>query len=236
MPDTGPSLCTEISFLRATQLRSHGLLMLRSNIRAAGFVYEERSLSRAINRCMAMPVSEERLAQIRELSNDERVDRLDTSGFEDADWQRLDAELNKETIVFCRGNRNAEELHAFADTWNWDKGTWALEEILDNPACEAATALLIYWRSAPEYYRQYADRAALVADPLAAHAIAPFDFLAKLEARYVAGTFPVGSIAFDPADPADNRVGIYDDLRDKFVRELPRVMYAPVRPTSVDGS
>ena len=179
-----------------------------------------------------MPVSEQRLAEIRELSNDERVDRLDTSGFTAADWQRLDAELDEETTAFCRGNQDPEELHAFADTWNWDKGTWALQEILDNPACEAATALLIYWRSAPEFFQQYADRDALAADPLTSSSLDLFDFLTRLEARYVAGEFRVGSLAFDPAEPTENRVGNYNDLRDRFVRALPAVMYVPIGVSS----
>jgi hypothetical protein len=157
---------------------------------------------------------------------------LDTSRFNDLDWQLLDAELYKETIAFCRGNSDPEELHAFADTWNWDKGRWALQEILDNPACEAATALLIYWRSRPEYYLQYADRDAIVANPLASHALDGFDFMTKLEARYVAGDFPVGSVSFDPSnDDGMSLVGAYDDLRHKFVRTLPAVMYSPVKPT-----
>jgi hypothetical protein len=75
-----------------------------------------------------MPVSEERVAQIRELSNDERIDRLDTSRFDGAAWQRLDVEMDEETVAFCRGNSDPEELHAFADTYNWDKGTWAHPE------------------------------------------------------------------------------------------------------------
>ena len=172
-----------------------------------------------------MPVSERRLAQIRELSNAEWVDRLDTSGFDDADWERFDAEMKTQTRAFCRDNPDPEELHAFADTWNWDDGTWALEEILGNPACEAATALLIYWRAAPEWYLQYSDR-----DAAASWEREDFDFLIRLEARYLAAEFRVGSLSFDPADPLDNRVGVYDDLREKFVRALPRVMYAPVRP------
>ena len=179
-----------------------------------------------------MPVSEDRLAQIRELSNDERVDRLDTGSFTDADWERLDAELERETLAFCRETTDPEELHAFADTWNWDKGTGALAEILNNPACEAATALMIYWRAAPEYYLQYADRAALGDDSRNAGNLEDFDFLTALEARYLAGQFPVGRIAYDPADPADNRVGVYDDLRDRFVRALPPAMYVPVNPAA----
>lgn len=89
---------------------------------------------------------------------------------------------------------------------------------------------MIYWRSAPESYLQHADRNAILADSSAVSGLETFDFLTKLESRYVAGAFRAGSIAFDPADSDDNRVGNYDDLRDKFVRELPAVMYVAVEP------
>ena len=176
-----------------------------------------------------MPLSEQRLAQIRELSNDEWVDP--DAGLDDAEFERLGDEWEQKTLSFCRENRNAEELHAFASTWNWDKGTWALQEILDNPACEAATALLIYWRSGPEFLRQYADRDAIAADPHAlANLLDDFDFQKKIEDRYVAREFPVGSLSYDPSGPPDQLVGIYDGHREKFVRELPDIMYAPVKP------
>lgn len=179
-----------------------------------------------------MPVSEQRLAEIRELSNDERIDRTDVSQFTDADWERFNAELDAETLAFCRNNNDPEELHAFASTWNWDGGVWALNEILDNPSCEGATALSMYWHARPEWYLQFADREA-VAD--AAGDLEVFDFLSKIETRYVAGEFAVGSLAFDPASPFDGEsgfslVGVYDDFREKFVRALPRVMYKPVVP------
>lgn len=181
-----------------------------------------------------MPVSEERLARIRELSNDERVDRTDTSAFTDADWERFNAELDAETLAFCRDNRDPEELHAFASTCNWDAGHEALQEILDNPACEAATALYIYWHGRPEWYLQYAGREALTDNP---HELEAFDFLARIEARYLAGEFQLGAIAFDPTQPYGDEVGpeyslvgVYDDMRAKFVRALPEVMYRPVRP------
>lgn len=174
-----------------------------------------------------MPVSEERLAQIRELSNDERVDRMDTGDFTDADWARFEEEMDEETRAFCRETSDPEELHAFADTWNWDKGVWALQDIIDNPACEAATALMLYWRAAPEFYLQFADRAALAAD---SSGVETFDFLTEIETRYLSGAFRAGAIAFDPADPMDNRVGVYDDLRDSFVRALPEKMYLAIAP------
>lgn len=179
-----------------------------------------------------MPVSEERLAYIRELSNDERVDRTDTTDFADADWDRFNAELDAETLAFCRDNQDPEELHAFASTWNWDSGHAVLEEILGNPACEAATALLIYWYAAPEHYLQFADSAALAAvgdDPDDV-----MGFLARLEARYVRSDFPVGSLGFDPAHPEGegsvySLVGVCDDQRARWVRTIPEVMYRPVK-------
>jgi hypothetical protein len=180
----------------------------------------------------AVPVSAERLTYILELSNGERVHSIDTSAFGDSDWQRLGAEVKAEAIEFCRSTINAEELHAFVATWNWDQGEWGPRAILDNPACEAATALLIYWSCAPEFYLQFASRA-----DVPDHAEDVFDLLTEVEARYVAGEFRTGLIAFDPANPADtpaglSMVGEYDDLRDNFVRALPPLMYAPVRPAS----
>jgi hypothetical protein len=174
-------------------------------------------------------VSEERLAYIRELSNDERVDRTDTSAFSDDDWDRFNADLDAETLTFCRENKDPEELHAFADTWNWDAGPGALQDLLENPACEAATALLIYWKAAPEFYRQFSDRDAVAAAKVDVEA---FDFATGIEIRYVAGDFPIGRLSFDPNRPDDcggyKYVGAYDDLKSQFVRELPAVMYAPV--------
>lgn len=181
-----------------------------------------------------MPVSEERLAQIRELSNDERVDRIDFSTFTDADLERFHAELEAETLAFCRDNKNPEELHAFADTWNWDGGFDALKVLLQNPSCEAATALLIYWKAAPEFFRQFRDREAVA---MAQADVQSFDFLIGIENRYAAGEFPVGVVSFDPNKPEDcggyKYVGTYDEMKDKFVRLLPSIMYEPVVGQSV---
>lgn len=176
-----------------------------------------------------MGVSQKRIAQIRELSNDERVDRIDASAFTDADWERIGEELDAETLAFCRNNTNAEELHAFASTYNWDKGTWALEELLRNPACEAATALLIYWRAAPEYYRQFANR-----DAVTEGQREDFDFVMTIENRYVSGEFARGVLWYDPSSPDDNDgsslVGMYDQYGYPVMRTLPTVMYEAVEP------
>ena len=179
-----------------------------------------------------MPVSAERLRQIRELSNDERVDHIDTSDFTEVDWERYGEELDAETLAFCRDTADAEELHAFASTYNWDKGTWALEALLQNPACEAATALFIYWHAAPEYYRQFVER-----DAVPEFQREDFDFIMSIESRYVAGQFPRGVLWYDPFNPDDNDgpsfVGVYDQYGYPVVRTLPALMYEAVEPKNL---
>jgi hypothetical protein len=185
-----------------------------------------------------VPLSEERLAQIKDLSTYDRSDRVvDWLSLSDADKVRFLAELDADRTAFCRHNSNPEELHAFAVTWMWDDTTDALQHILDNPVCEAATALLIYWRANPEWYLQFADRdAVLAAYGARSGELEIFDFVSRLETRYVAGEFLVGSLAFDPSRPGSpfgySFVGAYDNLRHGFVRALPAAMYAPVGPTS----
>ncbi len=178
-----------------------------------------------------MPISKERLAQISRLANGGLIYEIDPITFSVLDWERFSVDVDAEIKQFCQSNSNSEELHAFASAWNWDLGRWALELILKNPACEAATALLIYWEGNPEFFLQYANRQEVEAD--AEFALGNFDFLSNIEARYMAGEFPVGSIAFDPANPSDSPsglslIGVYDDMRESFVREISPAMYGPV--------
>ncbi len=175
-----------------------------------------------------MTVSKERLAQISRLANGQGNYGIDTSMFSESDWERVSAELDAEIEQFCQSNSDSEEVHAFAESWNWDFGKWPLEAILENPACEAATALLLYWLGCPEFFRQYANSQEVEADDTGD--VEAFDFLSDIEARYIAGEFRVGSIAFDPANPfgGPSFVGRYDDMRERFVRELPPVMYEDV--------
>lgn len=45
------------------------------------------------------------------------------------------------------------QLHEIADQWNWDDGLEELHLIIEHPACALGTALLIYWRGHPHYFR-----------------------------------------------------------------------------------
>lgn len=46
----------------------------------------------------------------------------------------------------------SEELHFMADIYNYDDGTFLLEQIVDSTNCAIETAQMIYWLCAPDYY------------------------------------------------------------------------------------
>lgn len=45
-----------------------------------------------------------------------------------------------------------DEWHQVADQWNWDNGSDPLRWIVEQPNCDRATALLIFWRGEPSYF------------------------------------------------------------------------------------
>ncbi|MBL8820206.1 MAG: DUF4274 domain-containing protein [Planctomyces sp.] len=65
----------------------------------------------------------------------------------------------------CANDGNAEilascndplDLHAFVSNWNCDRGVEPLLEVVRNRACDAGTALWLYWGNDPYFYSRYA--------------------------------------------------------------------------------
>ena len=125
----------------------------------------------------------------------------------------------------------AEELHAFARHWNIDGGLEPLEQLIRLPRCELATAKLVYWRLDPLWHLQYKTR-----DEVPHFARDGFDLAAEIERRVAAGAYREGTITFDPAHDVlqsgkvRNWTSRHLDMEDKFVRDLPGVMYQPSGP------
>jgi hypothetical protein len=111
-----------------------------------------------------------------------------------------------------------EKLVLTAHRHNWDEGTGPLKKILANPDCGLGTALLIYWRGRPEYYRQWA-----VADvPRSDRA---FEIVQLAEKGILSGKYqPL--IRVDPSE----EVGLYREQ--PVVRNLPTVVYQPSEGTT----
>lgn len=92
--------------------------------------------------------------------------------------------------------RDPEVWHKIAMGWNWDGGLAPLAWIVRQPECDRGTALLIYWRGGPGWYKQYGGR----------EEVPPFvsaenhDLLKDIERRYLSGFYTRHEIAFDPHD------------------------------------
>ncbi|HEX6431379.1 MAG TPA: DUF4274 domain-containing protein [Niastella sp.] len=50
------------------------------------------------------------------------------------------------------------EIHQSVFTANWDGNRFLLNWIKDNPEVDKATILIAYWKSAPRWNKQYANR------------------------------------------------------------------------------
>ena len=51
--------------------------------------------------------------------------------------------------------KSSKELHYLASIFNWDDELDVLEWIINSPLCDKGTALLIFWRSQPDYYTRF---------------------------------------------------------------------------------
>ncbi|MBW2526866.1 MAG: DUF4274 domain-containing protein [Deltaproteobacteria bacterium] len=122
--------------------------------------------------------------------------------------------------AFLRSERTtARELHHFASKYDWDKGVPAMQQLVRHPHCDAGTALMVYWRARPEYYRAYA-----AVDDVPEREREQDALIRDIEARFAAGSFETREMPYDPR--AAGQLGLYDERPVK--RKLPDVMYRAI--------
>ena len=88
----------------------------------------------------------------------------------------------------------AIKLFLAAAEHNWDDGTKALARILDDPACDRGTALMIFWRARPAYYAAFASDAEV---PAVNSEV--LGLLREVERRLLGGRYTAEVVAYDPA-------------------------------------
>ena len=135
----------------------------------------------------------------------------------------------------------SRKLHQRAEDHNYDDSPSKLRSIIRNKNCDLGTALLVYWRGDPNYYRLFPNRWEMKGDPSAD--VALFDVLVEIERRVTDGRYSKFEIPFDPfldvgrTNWAENH---YEFEWDDFYCDLPVQMYgestrkplASVRPIS----
>ena len=149
-----------------------------------------------MNRDYLERISPERQQFIFDMANDEWVNRLEARVREDdAAFARLVEEMQQQTRRFVETCTDGLELHCFADHWNWDGGVAPLVKIAEHPHCDAATALLLFWRATPTFYLPFPTR-----DEVPDWSRETFDLIELIQARYVRGAYSSGKISYDPAE------------------------------------
>lgn len=113
--------------------------------------------------------------------------------------------------------RAAESLFITAYGYNWDAGLGRLRRLLENEACDRATALLIYWMGRPGTYNAYADDA-----KVPAFARKELTLLRWIEKNIE--EFP-SVLAFDPLANTLFPPGLVPEERGR----IPRAMYRSCR-------
>jgi Domain of unknown function (DUF4274) len=162
-----------------------------------------------------MALSDEQRRRVDALVNDEWVD-------EDGDEEASEAAFAK----LMRAITDPEELHLFADNFNWDCGCGEMAKVIAHPLCDLGTALLIYWRGRPRWYLKYKDRS-----EVQEYEVATFDLLQEIERKVLAGDFRTRSLRYDPRNDLgnDNTVEYADIVEEarrtgKLTRAIPSVM------------
>ncbi|MGB4811940.1 MAG: DUF4274 domain-containing protein [Methylophilaceae bacterium] len=137
-------------------------------------------------------------------------DQAEQDQYEAKSWQLIKMYLSSAT---------PEKWHLFAARSNYDSNMKPLQWLIDNPALDRATALLIYWNLGAAWYVQYAaEDEALSAQK--------YRLLKLIETRYSAAYYQQSVIWFDPQHAVGGRPDDYPDI--PVLQAIPSVMLAAV--------
>lgn len=167
-----------------------------------------------------MAISDERREWIEKVAVGAVYDDLPDEEFD----ALTDDDHDRPSREFFASVTDPEELHLFADLYNWDGGVEDLWRVIQHPVCDLGTALLVYWRGQPDFDLQYADR-----DEVPDRRRKEWDLLREIERRVAAGAYRTASQPFDPADDNSNDLRPKPARVQRYGRDLPEVMYRAVR-------
>lgn len=123
------------------------------------------------------------------------------------------------------------DLHRRAEEYNWDSGVAGARSIAEHPGCDRATALLLYWRLSPHYFRRYAS-----VDEAPARVRDEAHLVRDIETRLLAGSYRTNALSFDPVDDHGvNRTRASDEEESLAVRRIPAELYEACNPVPGSG-
>lgn len=140
-----------------------------------------------------------------------------------ADWDEDTTEGEKKAAALVQSyleGATPDERHVFAAGHNYDDSLGALRLLVDDPALDAGTALLIHWYLGAGWYAQFADR-----DAVDEYEHDTYDLVRLIEQRYLDGFYGTAEIWFDPAASEGGGSGDYSEITVR--RAVPAELVAP---------
>lgn len=117
------------------------------------------------------------------------------------------------------GALSPQALHRFVARYNWDDGYVYLFQAIRSRRCALGTAIMIYWRGRPHFFRQYEKRS-----EVPSYCIDNYDLLMEVEKKLKNNGFKHHGIAYDPREDGQDLTRTeYPAFGKK--RELPEVMF-----------
>jgi hypothetical protein len=116
--------------------------------------------------------------------------------------------------------RSSDAIHRKVLGHNWDEGNDVIRRAIRSPNCDLATALCAYWRAGAGYYRQWRHASELPRG----ESQDTWRLVHEIERRIGEGFYAIRDIHFDPKTEAHR---FYLDLSERFVRDLPDIVYQP---------
>lgn len=102
---------------------------------------------------------------------------------------------------FLAGCNDPLELHFFATKWNRGYGVKPLLVVAGHSACDAGTALWLYWENDPYFYLRFRD----LQDAEDDEERTMLEMSRLIESRITAKDFSTYLVAFDPKHWIDNK-------------------------------
>ena len=168
-----------------------------------------------------MAITPERTLLIKALSNAEWENFRSTEASAALDNDKRFQIFRDGLLEEFFASATAEDLHFFADYWNWDGGREDLERVVGHPLCDLGTALLIYWRAEPVYYLKYAR----IEDAIG-HEQEEMAFILDIERRVSNGQYSTHLFSFNPRDDGYRYDRTHrEEPNPQAKREIPPAMF-----------
>ena len=111
-------------------------------------------------------------------------------------------------------------LHGFAERFNWDGGWHKLRQIVRDPRCSLGTALMLYWRGSPYFFRAYKK-----ASEVEPYHRQNFDLLRAIERGVAQGRFQHHGVAYDPRRDKGTDLTALVDPEIPNLRDIPDELF-----------